>query len=93
MKKLNLEEQSFSKEQEVHVFLKACLGFPNYYGNNLDALYDMLSELSEQVTVCFCFRGTEEKGGILQKFLPVFLEACEENPWLQVVVEWEGEVQ
>ena len=31
----------------MHQYLKEKLEFPDYYGNNLDALYDMLTSLEE----------------------------------------------
>lgn len=32
-----------------HEYLKEALNFPDYYGNNFDALYDCLSELDDAV--------------------------------------------
>lgn len=32
--------------ETAHDYLKECFGLPDYYGRNLDALYDCLSERS-----------------------------------------------
>ena len=36
---------------ETHRYLAATLRFPDYYGNNLDALHDCLTDLSRNVWV------------------------------------------
>lgn len=39
--------------EEIHDCLKRSLQFPNYYGNNLDALYDLLSTEDRTTLVMF----------------------------------------
>jgi ribonuclease inhibitor len=52
MKKIYLDGSIVSKKEEIHLQIKERMGFPEYYGKNLDALYDMLSTWSEPVEVC-----------------------------------------
>ena len=33
--------------EETHAYLKETFGFPDYYGKNLDALHDCLTEMGE----------------------------------------------
>ena len=37
----------FTDKGIAHAYLKEQFGFPDYYGNNLDALYDCLVEVSD----------------------------------------------
>lgn len=53
MKRVNLDfEQCVSKE-DVHAYLKRQFGFPDYYGNNLDALFDVLGDVAEDMDIIF----------------------------------------
>lgn len=72
-------------EQDIHRILKETLDFPEYYGNNLDALYDCLTDLHEDTAVGFCQRRDDsEAARYLRKAQQVFLDAEEENPHLAV---------
>ena len=43
--KLLLDGKSFADKKAVHAYLKKELSFPEYYGNNLDAFYDLLCDI------------------------------------------------
>lgn len=62
---------------QIHLILKAKLNFPEWYGENLDALWDLLTSYIEPCTVDF--KGLTKASGeityYLQKVLNVFLEA------------------
>ena len=51
MKIFILDGSRFTSKQEAHEYIQRTLGFPSYYGKNLDALDDCLSELSRDVGV------------------------------------------
>ena len=51
MRKIVIPADNFSTEEELQDFLQEAFGFPDYYGKNLDALYDCLSELDEKVRI------------------------------------------
>ncbi len=40
-----LDFTNVATKEELHALLKRELGFPEYYGNNLDALYDCLTQM------------------------------------------------
>ena len=44
MRLLKIDLNEMETEQEVHEFLMEQLHFPEHYGKNLDALYDMLRD-------------------------------------------------
>ena len=40
-----LDGKKMVSREETHVYLKETFGFPDYYGKNLDALHDCLTEI------------------------------------------------
>ena len=73
MRAIVVDFHEFNSAREVHAFLSEKLGFPAYYGHNLDALYDMLTTLSEDVCITVVHAGQDfEKG-----FDAVFSDAAE----------------
>jgi len=48
MSVVTLNSDEFSSIEELHVLLKEKLKLPEYYGNNLDALWDCLTGGTEQ---------------------------------------------
>ena len=45
MQKIFLDFRAAKTIGQLHDILASALGFPDYYGKNLDALYDMLTDL------------------------------------------------
>ncbi|KIR03380.1 hypothetical protein P261_02195 [Lachnospiraceae bacterium TWA4] len=48
MKQLLIDGNELTDSKALHKFLKQELNFPEYYGENLDALYDILSVYDEE---------------------------------------------
>ena len=42
-----LDGKKMVSREETHAYLKETFGFPGYYGKNLDALHDCLTEMGE----------------------------------------------
>lgn len=53
MKRVNLDFSKCQDRSDVHAYLKTQFGFPEHYGNNLDALFDMLGDLTEDTMIIF----------------------------------------
>ena len=81
MKQITLDGNILADIAQVHDYLKEMLEFPEYYGKNLDALCDCLTDLSDvEITIT----APEEDGAIFQKVLRVFKAADRENEGLKV---------
>ena len=69
----------------AHDYLKEALALPDYYGRNLDALYDCLTELGETEIQ---FVNLDAAGdSYFSRVLDLFQEAREENPRLHLFFE------
>ena len=53
MKRVNLDFSSCRDQKEVHAYLSKQFGFPDYYVNNLDALFDVLGDIAEDTDIVF----------------------------------------
>lgn len=53
MRRVSLDFGHCKDRSDVHAYLKEQLGFPEYYGNNLDALYDVLGDIAEDIEIVF----------------------------------------
>lgn len=76
MRLVLLDGARMRDKASFHEALKAAFGFPDYYGRNLDALHDCLSE-QRDVQVCFSdHRAMLEKlGEYGQTALEILMEA------------------
>ena len=53
MKTVRLNFSKCCNREEIHEYLKNIFAFPDYYGRNLDALFDLLSDISEDTELIF----------------------------------------
>ena len=83
MRTIVLDFHDFNDKRSVHEFLSSHLDFPDYYGKNLDALYDVLSTVDRETTILVLPAGKEFETG----FLSVFRDAAEENQHLVVGIK------
>lgn len=76
---------------EVHDRFAQTLDFPEYYGRNLDALFDCLTDVREDVTVRLrCRKVLEKRLGRRGRALTVLLRrAAEENSYITLLEETE----
>ena len=86
MKEIHLDAHSMKTPQEAHRYLKKVLSFPDYYGENLDALYDCLGDIAEALTIYVPSQlaQVEYLGSCGQTMLHIFDLAAQENKYLTV---------
>ena len=88
MKKIILEIADFTIPEQLHVYLQDALSLPNDSGQNLDEIYDYLTEIDEQMTIVLPQAVADEQhlGEYGERLLLVFDEAAAENSNLTVEV-------
>ena len=62
-------------QDELHAYLKRKLGFPDYYGGNLAALADCLSEMGVPVSITVCLNEDDLEPG-MQAYMLRFVQTC-----------------
>ena len=83
MKQIILDGNILADAAKVHDYLMKMLEFPEYYGKNLDALHDCLTDLEDiEITIT----APEEDGAIFQRILRVFKAAENENDSIKLIL-------
>ena len=87
MKKVILDASKFDGMRGVHEAFREALDFPEYYGYNLDALYDCLTDLHEEteVEIPDPLALSKELGKRYGRLLAVLEDAAEENPRIRLI--------
>ena len=88
MQDYQLDVSTFEDKIPLHRYLKETLGFPFYYGGNLDALFDELTSITETTKITLLY-STRPQGKMVQytpRLLRVFGDAASENYNLKLTV-------
>lgn len=64
-------------EKEGHKYLKEILDFPEYYGENLDALYDCLTDIGINMEIIL-----DNDKLVDKEIIDTFIDASNENPYI-----------
>ena len=86
---LRLKGSDLTDRQQLHQEIARQLQLPDYYGENLDALWDVLTEWSQplQIIVEKSDVLTRQMGGYGEMVLQLFQEAEDQNKVLSVEIE------
>ena len=76
-----IDGRNITDKQALHACLKEQCNFPGYYGNNLDALYDVLTEQAEplEIKIDHAQELKEVLCGYGEAFLETLQDAAAEN--------------
>jgi len=85
MKRIVLDLNGCDTREEAHLYLQEQLNLPSWYGRNLDALHDCLTDMHEDMQLVL--RIPEKLGRFARGLCSVFEDACEENGHLHLVEE------
>ena len=84
--RITLDCRMFSQRGAAHDYLAEKLALPEYYGRNLDALYDCLSGVKGEIVF---LHADEIDSGYAKKILRVFEDAKEQYHGLEIKYETE----
>ena len=75
-----LDGKDMTSKEEAYELIAKELAFPDYFGQNLDALYDCLSDMSAENTIHFVNTAILEEylGDYAEKILSCFRDASSE---------------
>ena len=76
MKLIELDLNTFETKEDVHSFLAEEMEFPEYYGNNLDALYDILTE--DYTDKVIRIVGLDDMAADMRDYAHKFRRLCED---------------
>ena len=80
MKTIKLNVANIQTVKALHIYLAYMLDLPAYYGRNLDALHDVLSEESEPIHILLSgMPNSEEMMAYLPKLECVLSDCAQEN--------------
>lgn len=87
-RRVTLSGNKMTSREVLHTYLAKKLAFPSYYGKNLDALCDCLTERSTplHITVTYTERLKEHLGDYGEAFLQTLRDAAEENERINLSV-------
>ena len=82
MNTLIIDGRKCKSKAETHEYLARKEGFPDYYGKNLDALYDVLTDIGDKTHLRISFANALKKhlGDYGEKMIQVAMDAAKNNP-------------
>lgn len=86
---IELDGRTMTDRPAAHSHLVQQLELPSWYGRNLDALYDVLTDISRETELILRDPGAvaEQLGRYGEALLDTLREAAESNPYLTVTLK------
>ncbi len=86
---IELDPSYFKNKDEAHRYLKKMLAFPDYYGNNLDALHDCLTDLPKKTVIAIpkIISSKAYLGSYGKIMIQVFQDSAKENKYITVIIK------
>ena len=88
MKNTAINAADYHDILEIHEALARDLEFPDYYGKNLDALHDVLTEPDDEIRIEISLKGLTDPAmtHAILDMINVIMDAEEENQDLELIV-------
>lgn len=80
---ITIDCTEIKNKEQLHELLAEALSFPSYYGHNLDALFDCLTDIRAKTTIRLL--GWSELGDWKEGFQNVFINAALEDTLLDII--------
>lgn len=89
MAEVRLDGEMIQDKAQLHNWLAEELGFPSWYGRNLDALYDCLTDIRDEtrLVIFHSERLAETLGPYMDRLLEVLHRAEREDPRFFLCIE------
>lgn len=88
MKIIVIDGRKMTDRETSHTYLKKKLNLPDYYGKNLDALFDCLCEMDgTQIILTYVSEMKDNLRRYADNIINVFEAAEEKNPKISVISE------
>ncbi|MDE6260040.1 MAG: barstar family protein [Oscillospiraceae bacterium] len=87
METIRLDGARLRDREEAMELLGQALALPEWWGRNLDALYDCLTDLGRPVRLEVLHRETMVETPFGRRLLRVLKDAAEELPWLELELD------
>ena len=80
MKEYRIDCLNMSDRVTAHKYLAEVFAFPEWYGNNLDALFDLLRDMGESVVIIENTDALSAMGVYGEALISTIKDAADENP-------------
>lgn len=88
MTEILLDGSLITEKAQLHTLFAEQLSFPEWYGNNLDALYDCLTDVREETAIKVCSFGRlrDNLGSYADKVKKVLRNAEANNSFIHLMI-------